>query len=768
MFSIAAVTATAIMTVLTMRGTYESLYSARESYYQTSRFPDVWASLERAPESVKSQLLQIEGVSAVDTRITFASTLDLENRTSPAIGRFYSASPPDEMLGALHLRSGRWVKDSDRDQVMVSEKFALANHFADGDTLRAIINGRLRHLEIVATAISPEHSYAVPQGSLFPDDEQYGVLWMSPKAMGAAYNMEGAFNEVALTISSRVDIRFVQSEVDRILKPYGGLGSYTRQTQLSNLFLESELNSNKQTGTIIPGIFLAVVAFLLNIVMRRLISTQRQEIAVLKAFGYTNMDVGLFYLKFALSAVMAGAVVGMVSGVWLGGLMIDVYRDYFDFPDLTYHLSPSLLVFAVAVSSIAAVVGALGGVRGAIRLPPAEAMRPQSPARFTKGLLEHFAFFKRLPSAMRMVVRNIERRPLKTIFSAVGVAFSVAILVIGLFLFDGMYYMMDLQFNVAQREDLTVTFNKALPERIRYDLGRIEGVNRIEFNRMVPVRITKGALKREMAITGRKVGDELNRIVHSDGIIIPLPLHGLVVSQILADQLHLKRGDSVQVEILEGERRKESVPIVGIVEDFLGMNAYMHMESLNDLVRGPRLVTGANLSVMGDNQDDVAKTLSTIPMVASVSSPRRGFELFKKQMSEGLMVSMFFLIGFSSIISVAVIYNGARISLSERGRELASLRVLGFSKKEVSVLLFSEQAVITLCSIPIGWYIGKVLAGVSISQMASESYRFPFVVDWETYAFSAIITIIAAIGSSLIVRRRLNNYDLISVLKTRD
>ena len=768
MISIAAVTATAIMTVLTMRGTYESLYEARESYYQTSRFPDIWANLERAPESVRSLIQQIEGVSVVDTRVTFASTLDLENQVTPAVGRFYSAAPPSEMLGALHLRSGRWVSENDRNQVMVSEKFALANSFSEGDTLKAIINGRLRYLEIIATAISPEHSYAVPPGSLFPDDEQYGILWMSRQAMGAAFNMEGAFNEVALIIASNADIRHVQAELDQILKPYGGLGSYTRATQISNLILESELNSNKQMGTMIPAIFLAIVAFLLNIVLNRLISTQRQEIAVLKAFGYTNLDVGLFYLKFAYVAVIGGAIIGIFGGVWLGDLMVTVYRDYFDFPDLAYSLSPQLLAISISISFLAATVGALSGVRSAISLPPAEAMRPQAPARFSIGLIEHFAVLKKLPSATRMVVRNIERRPGKTLFSAIGVAFSVAILVIGLFMFDGMYYMMDLQFNVAQREDLTVSFNRPLPERVRFELGRLDGVNRVEFNRMVPIRIIKGALKRDMAITGRNVGDELNRIVHSDGSIMPLSLSGIIVSKYLADNLLIEAGDLVQVEVLEGARRIENVRVVSIVDDFLGINAYMHLETLHDLVGGPHLITGANLAVMGDAQADVAKKLSAIPMIANVSSPSRGFDLFKKQMSESLFVGIFFLVGFSSIISIAVIYNGARISLSERGRELASLRVLGFSKKEVSVLLFSEQAVITIFSIPIGWYIGKELSRISIAQIASETYRFPFMVDWETYMFSALITILAAIGSSMIVRRRLNNYDLISVLKTRD
>ncbi len=768
MVSIAAVTATALMTVLTMRGTYESLYHAKASYYQASHFPDLWANVERAPETIVNQLRAIDGVSAVDTRITFSSTLDLHREGAPAIGRFYSASPEKEMLGALHVKSGEWLQEGDRDGVLLSEKFAIANAFSVGDTLQALLNGRLRHFLVKGTAISPEHSYAVPQGSLFPDDEQYGVLWMSRKAMSAAFDMEGAFNEAAFTLTRQGDIRHVQSEIDRILKPYGGQGSYTRENQISDQILESELQSNRQTGTMIPAIFLGVVAFLLNLVLRRLISTQRQEIAVLKAFGYGNTAVGWFYVRFALLPVLAGSLVGIVSGIWLGGLMISVYKDYFDFPDLTYQLSGTLLVIALSVSIISALVGALGAVRKAVSLPPAEAMRPQAPARFTKGMIGQFKALQKMPAAFRMVLRNIERRPVKTIFSSLGVAFSVAILVIGMFMFDGMYYMMNLQFNVAQREDLTLTFNRPLAETASFDLATLEGVRKIETSRMVPARLFAGPLKKEIVITGRRTDHELNRIVDASGAILALPLNGLVISKFLADDLGIAQGQQVQLEFLEGSRRFVWTQVVGIVDDFLGINAYMEIGKLNQMVGGPKMITGANLSVGGDRQDGVANYLSKVPVVANVSSPSRGFKLFEKQMSESLFISIFFLIGFSSVISIAVIYNGARIALSERGRELASLRVLGFSKKEVAVLLFSEQGLITLLSIPIGWFIGKELGRILLEQVASETYRIPFILDWQTYFYSALITVIAAIGSSLIVRRRLNNYDLISVLKTRD
>jgi len=768
MISIAAVVATAIMTVLSMRGTYESLVYSRDTFYEDSRFPEVWANLERAPETLRSQIRNIEGVSATDTRVTFMANLSIETLNEPATGLFVSIERHEDMLGKLHLRSGRFVESADRDQAVVSEKFAGSHGFTEGDQIQAVINGQLRSLEIVGIAISPEHMYPLAPGSIFPDDTTFGIIWMGRGALSSLYDMEGAFNEVVLTLSAHANEERVKVELDDLLKAYGGQGSYGRPLQISHQFLENELNQNRTTGTMIPAVFLAVVAFLLNIVLRRLIATQRQEIAVLKAFGYSNGDIGMFYFQYALVAVLAGAVVGVVIGAWLGEVMVEMYKQFFVFPDLAYRLSPGLVIFALGVSAAAASLGALGGMRRAVALPPAEAMRPQAPARFKPGIVERIGLGKHLSSAARMVVRNIERRPMKSVFSALGVSFSVAILVVGMFMFDAVDYMMELQFGVIQREDVSVSFNRPLSQDVEYELLRIDGVMGAEVFRAVPVRFRNGHLKREAGITGRHQDDELQRIVTESGEIIPLPLEGLVISRYLADELNITQGERINVEVLEGSRRVESILVIDIVDDFLGVSAYMEIGALHRLVGGARSVSGANLKLVSGTRERVSTTLSDLPAVAGVSNPGKMYESFKSQMDQGLLVGVLFLVGFSSIIAVAVIYNGARIALSERGRELASLRVLGFTKQEVAILLFSEQGLITLVSIPIGWYLGYLLADATVSSLVSETYRMPLIVDSGTFAISAVITIIAAIGSSLIVRRRLNNYDLISVLKTRD
>lgn len=769
MLSIGAVVAVGIMTVLSMRGTYDSLVASQQRYYRQARFPDVWARLERAPLSLTRRIEALPGVATVDTRVTFAATLDVPGVEVPAQGRFVSI-PEDERprLSDLTLKAGRYLAPGRRDEVIISDRFARAHAFVPGDTLRALINGRRRDLSIVGTAIGPEYVYAVPPGALYPDDERFGILWMSRDALGPAYDLEGAFNEVVLTLAPGASLAPVLDRLDRLLEPYGGLGAYGRADQVSHQILQSELDQNRTTGTVIPAVFLAVAAFLLNLVLGRMIDTQRTEIAVLKAFGYSNAEVGRHYLRFAFVAVLAGTIAGSALGIWAGHSMIALYGDFFDFPTLRYEVRWGLIGLAMGVSAVAAGVGALGAVRRAAGLPPAEAMRPAPPATFKPGFVERIGLGAVLPTATRMILRNVERTPVRSLLSAVGVAFAVAILIVGLFMFDGISYMMDLQFRQAQREDLSLVFNRPLPASVQYDLQHLAGVTRVEPFRVVPVRLRAGHREREAAITGVEPEAELRRLVTARGGTQPLPPEGLVMSALLADQLGVTTGDVLAVEVLEGARPTARVPVVGVVDDFLGLSVTMGLDALHRLARGNRSITGAYLAAEDEALPMLNARLKELPAVASVASPAQMLASFEEQLEQGFLISVFFILGFSSIIAVAVVYNGARIALSERGRELASLRVLGFSKREVAVLLLGEQALITLVAIPLGWVLGYLLAAAITAGLQTELYRIPFIVTTETFLWAALATIAAALASSLIVRRRLNRMDLIEVLKTRE
>ncbi|MCG8413754.1 MAG: ABC transporter permease, partial [Pseudomonadales bacterium] len=553
--SIALVVAVGVMSIVTMRGSFDSLLLAQQQYYRESRFADVWVSLVRAPQVLLPSLEAIPGVDTADTRVTFLATLDLDDTGVPSHGRFVSI--PDNgrpALNDLHILRGRYINAGANHEVVISENFAEARGFQPGDEVRAIINGRARELEIVGIGVTPEYIYAIPPGGLYPEDERYGVFWASRDALGPAFDMEGAFNEAFVTLTPDANEQAVIESIDDLLEPYGGLGAYSRADQPSNLILEAEIDQNRVTGAAIPMIFLGVAVFLLYLVLGRLIATQRGEIAVLKAFGYTDWEVGTHFLMFAVVAVLVGGVLGSAGGLILGDSYIAMYAQYFKIPDLAYTPSTGLLVFAFFTCVLGAFAGAMAAVRRAILLPPAEAMRPEAPARFKAGVVEKLEIGNLVGSAGRMVLRNFERKPVQGFFSALGIGMAVAILTMGFFMFDSVQHMMDLQFHHVQREDLALTFREQLPDSVRHELSNIEGVTRVETIRTVAARLRSGHLEDEIAIMGLDPGSQLRRIINADGAEIPLPTSGLVLSKMLADRLQVEPGDELVVEFLQDER----------------------------------------------------------------------------------------------------------------------------------------------------------------------------------------------------------------------
>jgi putative ABC transport system permease protein len=767
--SIALVVAAGIMSVITMRGAYESLTFAQQDHYVKSRFADVWAPLVRAPESLRFRLEQIAGIETLDTRVRFLATLDLGHVGVPAQGMFVSI--PETGRAALNditLSAGRYVEPGKHDEVIISQKFAAARQLRPGDRFAAVLNGRSKSLMVVGIANSPEFSYTVPPGSLFPDDARYGVFWMGREALGAANNMDGAFNEVTAKLAPDADADAVLQQMDDLLDVYGGLGSYLREDQLSHLILDNELNEIRVMTTFLPTVFMSVAVFLLYLVLGRLIKTQRTEIAVLKAFGYSDREVGLHYLSFALLAVMLGGVLGTVGGIELGKGLMGEYARYFDIPNLDYRLSRKLLLLSVAVCLLGAVAGALAAVRRAVTLPPAEAMRPEAPPRFTPGPFERFGLGRLLASSGRMILRNIERKPFQISLSSFGVAMALAILIVGMSMVDSINWLMDLQFRVIQREDLMVTFKEDVGAEARYAVEHLPGVVAAEVFRSAPARLHAGHREDEISVTAMDHETRLRRIATDKGLSVPMPASGIVLSQRLAERLRVSNGDPVNIEWLVGSRQEAEVRVSGIIRDFMGVSAWMSRDQMKALTGDPDVISGAWLAVSDMENPALYEALQEIPLVAGVMSPDFMLQSFDQEMARSMLVSSMFLLGFASIIAVGIIYNNARISLSERGRELASLRVMGFHRSEVSRLLLGEQAVVTILALPLGAGIGYLLSWMIARNMGNDTFRIPLVISAQTYVSAILIIVIASLLSGMAVRRRLDRIDLIEVLKTRE
>jgi putative ABC transport system permease protein len=768
--TIALVVAAGITAYVSTFSVYRSLSASQQAYYDRARFADVFARLERAPNAVLEQVATLPGVAQAEARVVENVLLDMPTLPEPVVGQIVSIPARGRpLLNQLHLRAGRMVEPGRADEVLVNEAFFKVHRLQLGDRIVALVNGRRVALRIVGVALSPEYVYAVPPGGLWDDNLRFGVFWMDRDALAAAFRMEGAFNDVLVRLTPGTSPEAVVDGLDRVLKPYGGVGAYPRSKQISDRFVTQEIEQLKANATFVPAIFLGVAAFLVNVVLSRLIGTQREQIAALKALGYSDWSVGLHYLKLVMVVVGLGSVLGVVLGTVSGRGLMSLYTEVFRFPLLTFDLDTGTVVGSILISIVSAVVGAIAAVRQVARLPPAEAMRPLSPPTYHPTLLEKSGFHRIFSQAGRMVLRDLERRPVRLLLSSLGIGLAVAILIVGSFSIDSVRYLMGVQYGQIQREALSVSFLRSVPDRARRELEQLPGVLHTEPLRMVPVRLVAGPRKYDTAIQGLPAGGEHRRVLDAELRPVRLEGEGLMIGRELARRLGVGLGDVLRVEVQDGERPVREARVVFLVDDMIGISAYMELRALERLLGGERVITGATLAVDPSRQDEIYARLKDMPLVASVGRTDQFKLQFEKQVAEVLVVFTMVLAAFAAAIAVGIVYNNARIALAMRARDLATLRVLGFTRREISSILLSEIAVSLLLALPLGLVLGKVFSiAVASAAVDSELFRLPAIIEPSTYAFAVIVVLAAGVVSALLVRRRLDHLDLIGVLKTRE
>lgn len=750
--------------------TYQSLQVTQERYYDRQRFADVFVNLVRAPESVAEQLAALPGVNQVETRVVAPVNLEVEGFGDPVTGLINSLPEFGEpRLNVPYLRRGRLPAPRAEAEVAINEDFADAHGFEPGDQLVAVIRGRRKHLDIVGIALSPEFMYAIPPGAVFPDYERYGILWMNRKALATAYDMDGAFNDATFSLQRGAQAQDVIDRVDQVLARYGGLGAYPREDQFSHRFITEELRGLETMATIFPVIFLGVAAFLLNVVIGRLVATEREQIATLKAFGYGNFQVGVHYAKLVLLITAIGLVLGAALGARFARGLSNIYQEFYSFPYLQFRLDPMILLQAAVVTVGAAMLGTAWAVRRAAALPPAEGMRPEPPPTYRATAIERLGLQRRLAEPTRMIIRHLTRRPLKAGLGILGIAAACGILMMTNFQRDAIEWMVGVQYDLSSREDLSVTFTDPTPQRAVYSLGAIDGVTHVEAHRSVPARLVHGHRSHRTAVEGIAPGSELQRVLNAALEPVPIPPEGIVLTEYLAtDILHIRPGEVLTLEVLEGERPVLEVPVVGTTRQYLGVNAYMDRAALNRLMGEGPAISGARLAVDSKFQAEIYHELREMPRVAGTVVRATAIRQFNEMMEETILYFTFITALLGGFIAFGVVYNSARIALSERSRELASLRVLGFTQAEVGYILLGEIGLLTLAAIPVGFLFGSALTAYVAQAFSSDLYRIPLIVSPATYALAAAVVLVSFAITAVLIWHKLSRLDLIEVLKTRE
>ncbi|MBI4291219.1 MAG: FtsX-like permease family protein [Betaproteobacteria bacterium] len=767
--AIALVVMCGVGTYVMFLSTLGALRATQDSYYREYRFAEVFASLKRAPEVLRRRILDFPAVDQVETRVVAQVRLDMPGFPEPVTALMVSLPESGRQeLNALHLREGRLPAPGRADEVVVSTPFAQAHVLHPGDRFHAILNGRRQALTLVGTALSPEFVQQLRPGSVFPDSKRYGVMWMGRRALGQAYDLEGAFNDLALSLRPGADSQAVIDRVDELIKPYGGLGAYTRKDQRSHRFLSQELEQLGTLASLFPVMFMGIAAFMLNVVIGRLVAMQREQIATLKAFGYSNVAVLGHYLKLVAVIVGLGIACGTGLGVWLGKALSGIYMEFYHFPYLKFSLQPATVLEAAVASFLAAGAGTVFAVWRAAKLRPAQAMRPEPPARYRETWVEKLGLKRWLSQPTRMIIRHIQRRALKSALTVLGIALACGMILTGLFQRDTVGYMVNVQFGMSQREDLSVTFTDPTAYRARFDLLALQGVEHVEVFRAVPVRLRHGHLDFRTSIRGIEPGGDIQRLLDAELRPVALPADGILLTDHLGKMLDVRPGDRIVVEVLEGNRPVRTAAVAALVKEYLGVSGYMDLAALNRFMQEGPTISGAYLSVDSARLPSLLSRFKTMPRIAGVAERVQEIRNFHRTMDETMLFFTYVATVFSVIIAFGVLYNSARIALTERGRELASLRVLGFTRGEIGYILLGELGILTLVAIPLGLWLGEWMCYYIAYTMQNDLFRVPVVLVPETYSFAVAVVLISAVLSGLAVRRRLDQLDLIAVLKTAE
>jgi putative ABC transport system permease protein len=743
-----------------------SVEASRDAFYDETRLADVFVQLKRAPRPVLERLRALPGVASVEGRVVDDFRLLMEDSSEPVMARFVSVDWPESAhLNQTRIERGRQVEPGSADEIVLNATFAETWGLAPGSTVSAVIQGRMARLRVVGIAVSPEFVWASDPRTGLPDAWHFGVAWMDGGALSKATGMVGAFDDVVVKLATGADEAETIRSIDAILEPYGGLGAVARADQPSARLVDQKVGQLRKMARTMPVIFLGIAAFLLHVLLSRIVSTQREQIATLKALGYRTRELTQHYLEFALAICVVGVVLGFALGAEAAHGILTVYQRYFRFSEYLFRFDVRSILVATLASFAAGVAGTFSAVQRAVSVPPSQAMRPEAPPSYRRTALDRV--YALLPPLVRMVARDVQRLPFRYLFSALAIALATAIVTSGGVMHDSMEEVLRLQFEEARREAVTVTLNDARTDPLR-EVIHVQGVSYAEAERQVPVRLRAGHRSRTTAIVGIDPAAKLHRLLGADLRPLALTPRGLSLSRVLGDELGVHAGDELEVEVLESDRRKVRVPVAALIDDLLGLTGYMEASELARLMGESRRANVLLLQVDPHDVDAVTARLNRLPEVAAVTRPSIERSLVRAQVSDAYFVLQVVLSLFATAIAVGVVYNNARIALEVRSRDLATMRILGFTRGELAFVLLSEQALQIALGVVPGLYLGRAMSALSLSSVDRELLRIPVAGTPASYLGAACVVVLAAVLSALMVRRRSDELDLVAVLKARD
>ncbi|SFG35195.1 putative ABC transport system permease protein [Desulfotomaculum arcticum] len=782
--AVAAVVTVGIAVYIAMTTAYFNLNESKEKFYRDHNFADYYFQVVKAPQQVTKQIETIPGVTGVTGRIQKDVTL-VNDYNKRATARLTSYSLPIEQeINNLQLLTGRFFAEETVTgrpgeqptrtgdiEILVDPQYAEANHLDFNDTVTIVAEGKTVPLTMVGTATGPEFIYLMKDAAtLLPDPRSFGIIAMSRERAQQLLNLQGQVNQVLVTLAPGTDAEKVAEQVKSILEPYGNLADYPRKQQLSNAMLEGELDGLKASSRFMPAIFLGIAAAIQFVILGRLVRSQRLQIGVMKALGYNNRQVILHYTGYSVLVALCGAVMGTLLGLALASVMSQAYAIYFNLPATIGAVNTQAILYGIILSLGVSTLAGLTACRSVTAINPAESMRSEPPKGGGKTLVENLSWlWHRLDTSWKMSIRSAARNRSRFAITMVGVVFAVGMLVVSLFTIDAVDYMIESHFHQSQRYDYLIRFTSPVKENELLNINRIAGVNRAEPLLEIPVKIKFNGKNEDDSITGLEPGTTLKRLRDPREQPVEIPEEGLLVSQRTADRLGAKVGDTVEVETLLGigPARYAQVKIVGINRQLVGAGSFVSLDQANLILQERQLASGVMLKMDPAFTAQLEEELEDMTAVSSILSRQQELGNFNQNM-DAMVYSISIMVIFALLLGFAIVYNSSVISFSERQRELASLRVLGFTIKEVSGILLKENLLQSLLGVALGLPFGYLMVKGYISAVSTDLFTMPVIIYPTTYIYSALGGFFFIIVAHLLAVRGVRQLQLVEVLKNKD
>lgn len=757
-----------LMLYVAMALTIDSLTQRQVQYYQETGFAHGFASLVAGPRWLADEIQNLPGVDKAVGRLVQDVMLDKELGTDNTTLRLVSYQPQQPVNG-FQLLAGR-LPSEEKQELLVSPAFLQANQLRFGDAIPLIIHGKPSKFIVTGTINSPEYIYEIPSGqSITPDPKAFGVAFVPYSSLSKVLGQQGQINDIAFTLDKGTKFSHLKLPVTRLLNNYGLVRLYERSDQVSHSMLEQELVGLKASATSTPVIFLLVAASILYIMLKRMVEQQRGQVGLLKAFGYTDWEIMRHYLGYPLLIGGLGGFIGGLVGSGMSYSFAKLYQQYFNIPGLTGQFSLWHLTMATLLSLVFALLAGYQGCKGVLKLSPAEAMRPPTPAKTTKTLIERITIlWQVLSTQSKMAVRNIFRNKQRSALTVFGIACAFSMMGLGNASFDSTFFLLDFQYGQVEKYGLKVSLRNLTDATEVVSAGqKVEGVTRAEPILELPVTLSNRWLQRDIAIQGLPAEAQLYRLLDQQGHPVNLPPSGLVISEQLAKLMQIKLGDRVTIKPLLGDVEAKSVVVRKIVPQYVGLGAYMEINALSSMMQQPPVASALLLQVQPDQLSQVIKALQKGENVGGIYDKEKMRAQFAELM-ESSQATQYVLLFFSFITGFAIVYNVNIIALSERERELATLMVLGMTEGEVNHIMVVEQALIGLvgCLVGIPLTYGMLKAVVSAS--GSEIYNMPLVVEPSSFMMALGGTLLFLVVAQWKVRGRIAGLSMLDVLKQQE